>query len=123
MQSTKKAGNRQSRKDGTEKGSQRPPVKKKAAETFVQPPEFADLEKLLKAQHPKGGLTHSVSLQIAHEKGHFPYAEKISSQTYEQEKRKLQAELLKVQSWVRETGQRVVGLFEGRDAAGKGGTI
>lgn len=38
-------------------------------------------------------------------------------------KKELQVELLKVQSWVKETGQRVIVLFEGRDAAGKGGTI
>jgi polyphosphate kinase 2 len=42
---------------------------------------------------------------------------------YEVEKAKLQAELLKVQIWAQETGQKFVVLFEGRDAAGKGGTI
>ena len=42
---------------------------------------------------------------------------------YEEQKHELQIELLKVQKWVRDTGQRVVVLFEGRDAAGKGGTI
>ncbi len=73
--------------------------------------------------HQAGGLTHAVSLQVAHEAGDFPYAEKIPTKLYEQEKIKLQAELLKVQNWVRDSGQRVVALFEGRDAAGKGGTI
>lgn len=42
---------------------------------------------------------------------------------YEKEKLKLQIELLKLQTYVRETGKRIVLLFEGRDAAGKGGTI
>nr|WP_199188460.1 polyphosphate kinase 2 [Haliangium sp. UPWRP_2] len=42
---------------------------------------------------------------------------------YEAQKYRLQVELLKLQAWVKETGQRVVILFEGRDAAGKGGTI
>ena len=42
---------------------------------------------------------------------------------YESLKADLQIELLKVQSWVKDTGQRLVILFEGRDAAGKGGTI
>ncbi|MDO5357351.1 MAG: polyphosphate kinase 2, partial [Conchiformibius sp.] len=42
---------------------------------------------------------------------------------YEKEKKKLQVELLKVQSWVKDSGQKIVSLFEGRDAAGKGGTI
>lgn len=53
----------------------------------------------------------------------YPYAKKISRKAYEEQKRDLQIELLKVQNWVRETGQRVVIIFEGRDAAGKGGTI
>jgi hypothetical protein len=42
---------------------------------------------------------------------------------YERQKYRLQVELLKLQAWVKETGQKVVILFEGRDAAGKGGTI
>ena len=53
----------------------------------------------------------------------YPYDERFSRYEYEREKRLLQIELLKLQSWVKETGQRVVILFEGRDAAGKGGTI
>ena len=48
---------------------------------------------------------------------------KMARRPYEAEKAKLQAELLKVQHWAQETGQRFVLLFEGRDAAGKGGTI
>lgn len=55
--------------------------------------------------------------------GTYPYAKKISRKDYEKRKRLLQIELLKVQSWVKDTGQKVVILFEGRDAAGKGGTI
>jgi polyphosphate kinase len=46
-----------------------------------------------------------------------------SSEVYEAELFRLQAELVKVQEWVRAEGQRVVVVFEGRDAAGKGGTI
>ncbi|EAR61089.1 polyphosphate kinase 2 [Neptuniibacter caesariensis] len=53
----------------------------------------------------------------------YPYDTKISRKEYEKTKKELQIELLKMQNWVRETGQRVVILFEGRDAAGKGGTI
>lgn len=48
---------------------------------------------------------------------------KMARRPYEAEKAQLQAELLKVQLWGQETGQRFVLLFEGRDAAGKGGTI
>lgn len=59
----------------------------------------------------------------AFETGEYPYDTKMSRRAYEREKAKLQAELLKVQLWAQETGQRFVMLFEGRDAAGKGGTI
>ena len=62
-------------------------------------------------------------LKISHLAGDYPYDKKISLFDYESEKHLLQRELLKVQSWVKETGQRIVCLFEGRDAAGKGGTI
>ncbi|WP_298261802.1 polyphosphate kinase 2 [uncultured Litoreibacter sp.] len=57
------------------------------------------------------------------EQGDYPYAEKINRADYEAEKAALQVELLKVQHWVTQTGQKFVLLFEGRDAAGKGGTI
>jgi len=53
----------------------------------------------------------------------YPYEDKMDTKEYEQLKQELQIELLKMQNWVKETGQRVVILFEGRDAAGKGGTI
>lgn len=53
----------------------------------------------------------------------YPYKTRMTRSTYEAQKKILQIELLKVQSWVKETGQRIVCLFEGRDAAGKGGTI
>jgi polyphosphate kinase 2 len=59
----------------------------------------------------------------AFETGTYPYRRKIGRVAYEAEKAKLQAELLKVQLWAQETGERFVLLFEGRDAAGKGGTI
>ena len=55
--------------------------------------------------------------------GRYPYKNLLSRKRYEREKYRLQVELLKLQAWVKETGQRVVILFEGRDAAGKGGTI
>ncbi len=53
----------------------------------------------------------------------YPYAEKMKSKDYEAQIEALQIELVKMQSWVKETGQRVAIIFEGRDAAGKGGTI
>lgn len=56
-------------------------------------------------------------------KAQYPYDEKMKRKTYEELKAHLQVELLKMQHWVTETGQKIVILFEGRDAAGKGGTI
>lgn len=53
----------------------------------------------------------------------YPYEEKMNRDEYESLKKELQIEMLKMQGWVKETGQRIVILFEGRDAAGKGGTI
>ncbi|VAW49187.1 Polyphosphate kinase 2 [hydrothermal vent metagenome] len=53
----------------------------------------------------------------------YPYADKIDRKSYEETKRLLQIELLKLQKWVKENDQRIVLVFEGRDAAGKGGTI
>ncbi|MDO5288370.1 MAG: polyphosphate kinase 2 [Pseudomonadota bacterium] len=55
--------------------------------------------------------------------GGYPYKNLLRRSVYERDKFKLQVELLKLQAWVKETGQRVVIVFEGRDAAGKGGTI
>ena len=53
----------------------------------------------------------------------YPYSERLERREYEIEKRRLQIELLKLQGWVKDTGQKLVLVFEGRDAAGKGGTI
>jgi len=62
-------------------------------------------------------------IRKAFESGQYPYDKRLSRRAYETRKAKLQAELLKVQHWAQETGERFVLLFEGRDAAGKGGTI
>jgi polyphosphate kinase 2 len=53
----------------------------------------------------------------------YPYPDRMPRPEYEIIKRQLQIELLKLQNWVKDSGQRLVILFEGRDAAGKGGTI
>ncbi len=55
--------------------------------------------------------------------GGYPYRFKMLRKDYEQQKFSLQTELLKLQSWVKEADQRIIILFEGRDAAGKGGAI
>lgn len=53
----------------------------------------------------------------------YPYPDKMDILDYEKNKHELQIELLKMQNWVKTTNQRIVVVFEGRDAAGKGGTI
>ena len=53
----------------------------------------------------------------------YPYSERMTRQEYEYLKRPLQIELVKLQNWVKSVGERIVIVFEGRDAAGKGGTI
>lgn len=53
----------------------------------------------------------------------FPYSNRMARKSYDQDMKALQIELVKLQSWVAETGQRIAIVFEGRDAAGKGGTI
>ena len=55
--------------------------------------------------------------------GGYPYKYKMLRKDYEEQKFQLQTELLKLQAWVKKSQQRVIILFEGRDAAGKGGTI
>jgi len=53
----------------------------------------------------------------------YPYSERMKRKLYEREMTALQIELVKLQAWAKETGARVAIVFEGRDAAGKGGTI
>ncbi len=53
----------------------------------------------------------------------YPYKKKLKDEEYLEELEKLQIELIKVQFWLQSTGKRVMALFEGRDAAGKGGSI
>jgi polyphosphate kinase 2 len=75
-------------------------------------------------QHRLAELRHDPeAIRLAFETGDYPYKTKMRRSAYEKSKAKLQVELLKVQNWVEETGQKIVVLFEGRDAAGKGGTI
>ncbi|WP_299036659.1 polyphosphate kinase 2 [uncultured Pseudokineococcus sp.] len=53
----------------------------------------------------------------------YPYAERMRREDYAVEKRRLQIELLRLQRWMKASGERLVVLCEGRDAAGKGGTL
>lgn len=80
-------------------------------------PEIDEIGELLGVEQPESNGPNAAWRQG------YPYEKKISRATYEKEKRKLQIELLKLQAWVKESGERIVILFEGRDAAGKGGAI
>ena len=72
---------------------------------------------------PAAGIDPDLELAANWRDGSYPYKNLMARQSYEKQKYRLQVELLKLQAWVKETGQRVVILFEGRDAAGKGGAI
>jgi len=67
--------------------------------------------------------TEDTELAEGWREGAYPYRNLMSRKSYERNKYRLQVELLKLQAWAKETGARIVILFEGRDAAGKGGTI
>jgi len=79
---------------------------------------------LLRRPQPATGQPDpDIELAPGWREGGYPYQNLLSRNRYEKQKYRLQVELLKLQAWVKESGQRVVILFEGRDAAGKGGTI
>ena len=75
------------------------------------------------------GVPKSIVEKVSHTKRkyligpQYPYKEKLDRESYEYQKAELQVELLKLQKWVKDTGKRLVMIFEGRDAGGKGGTI
>lgn len=71
----------------------------------------------------RAGLLGADGLPVRTWRERYPYDRKISRKEYEFAKRALQIELLKLQRWVKSSGARVLLIFEGRDAAGKGGTI
>ncbi len=75
-------------------------------------------------QHHLAQMRHDpAAIRRVFETGEYPYAARMRTGPYEQHMLKLQQELLKAQRWVEQSGEKIVMLFEGRDAAGKGGTI
>ncbi|MEV8158033.1 polyphosphate kinase 2 [Kocuria salsicia] len=80
--------------------------------------ELDEIAELGKKLHDDRGIESSSAWKIG-----YPYDEKLSRKEYERTKRALQIELLKLQLWIKETGQKLLIIFEGRDAAGKGGSI
>jgi len=92
----------------------------------ASPDDAAALREALMAQRAASAgvvITPDEELSTDWRQGGYPYRNLLSRKTYERQKYRLQVELLKLQAWVKESGQKVVILFEGRDAAGKGGTI
>jgi len=101
--------------------SPRKPSKKTLSKTARK---RADRKRTAELNHELALKRHDADfIRKAFETGEYPYKTKMPAADYEKRKTVLQVELLKVQKWVRETNQKVVILFEGRDAAGKGGTI
>ncbi len=123
----------------------KPPVKK-VAEPKTMPKTVSQLEDLLEHATPEELAEFSQALneylpaarivsQVRTDKskdtqlsdnwreGGYPYKNRLSRKNYEAQKFKLQIELLKLQHHIKATGQKLVIIFEGRDAAGKGGTI
>jgi polyphosphate kinase 2 len=90
----------------------------------IPPPPAGEPARPRKPQTPPAALRHDPdAIRRAFETGDYPYSTKVSERHYVERVTPLQAELLKAQNWVKETGEKIVVLFEGRDAAGKGGTI
>lgn len=91
-------------------------------------PDDASLLRNLLSKDPAeeattNGVDPDTQLSSDWHEGGYPYENLLSRKSYEKQKYRLQVELLKLQAWVKSAKQRVVILFEGRDAAGKGGAI
>jgi polyphosphate kinase 2 len=92
----------------------------------ASPDELRALRRSLRMKKPAvavDAVDPDTELSRGWRQGAYPYKNLLSRKAYEKQKFHLQVELLKLQAWVKSSGERVVILFEGRDAAGKGGTI
>ncbi|MCL5775383.1 polyphosphate kinase 2 [Limibaculum sp. FT325] len=100
------------------------PAQPVTPEAGASPREETPADRTAAALHRLAAMRHDPdAIRQLFETGEYPYATPISRRDYERQKALLQIELLKVQDWVKATGERIVIVFEGRDAAGKGGTI
>ncbi|AVV40538.1 polyphosphate kinase 2 [Streptomyces sp. ID05-04B] len=90
----------------------------------IPPPqsELADL-RVDYSDHDEPVLIRPDGTPVDTWRENYPYAQRMERREYDWHKRLQQIELLKLQSWIKDTGRRLVIVFEGRDAAGKGGTI
>lgn len=91
----------------------------------ASPDDAALLHQVLNECNPKTKKASNPDAELSEDwrDGGYPYKNLLSRKSYEKQKYRLQVELLKLQAWVKASRQKVVILFEGRDAAGKGGTI
>ncbi len=105
------------KKPQTKTVNDKPLSKQRALELLV------DLTDAHKVMNSKIFTEAKELLKISYAAGKYPYAEKMKAKEYEKEKKLLQIELLKVQKWLKTQNKKIVAIFEGRDAAGKGGTI
>ena len=82
-----------------------------------------ELDEMAELQARKRGARAAAGIDPDAWREGYPYAQKITRREYDAQKLKLQIELLKLQVWIKDTDQKIAILFEGRDAAGKGGSI
>jgi hypothetical protein len=106
-----------------------PPILNASSEPVIamldgaSPDDARRLKKLLAGKNTAHVRPHVDQLSDDWRSGAYPYGARMLRKDYEEQKFVLQTELLKMQNWMKEARQRVVLLFEGRDAAGKGGAI
>jgi polyphosphate kinase 2 len=98
-------------------GTANPVAEQPAAPTAAAVPPVSGSHRVAEMRHDPA------SVRRLFETGEYPYRTKVRRPDYERHKAELQIELLKLQEWVKTRGERILVLFEGRDAAGKGGTI
>ncbi len=94
-------------------------------ETYLSTADISkkDQKKLKKKQKQKQAKLKAPEQSVFYHLSESEGSSKLTSKVYEEALARLQVELVKMQYWVKHTGTRIVILFEGRDAAGKGGTI
>ena len=108
--------------DSEKKQAIKEALKPQARRTSVVGDYSAELDEMASLTRALGKDKKDDKTSQAWKKG-YPYDTKLSRKAYEKEKRALQIELLKLQLWAKSTGQKILIIFEGRDAAGKGGSI
>jgi polyphosphate kinase len=113
--------------DAIRKGPPRLKANSKAVKAILSGASPDDVKRLKKAiaKVPSASERPTTNDELAQgwRNGGYPYKSRMLRRDYEQQKFFLQTELLKLQAWLKDARQRLILLFEGRDAAGKGGTI